>query len=37
VVPVGKARIRTQLSAAHTREDLQAAVAAFAAARDELG
>jgi glycine C-acetyltransferase len=37
VVPVGKARIRTQLSAAHTREDLAAAVAAFAAARDELG
>ena len=37
VVPVGKARIRTQVSAAHTREDLHAAVAAFAAARDELG
>ncbi|MGE5293087.1 MAG: glycine C-acetyltransferase [Micromonosporaceae bacterium] len=37
VVPVGKARIRTQVSAAHTRKDLQAAVAAFAAARDELG
>jgi glycine C-acetyltransferase len=37
VVPVGKARIRTQVSAAHTREDLQAAVAAFAAARDEMG
>jgi glycine C-acetyltransferase len=37
VVPVGKARIRTQVSAAHTREDLQAATAAFAAARDELG
>ncbi|MGH3255887.1 MAG: glycine C-acetyltransferase [Streptosporangiaceae bacterium] len=36
VVPVGKARIRTQLSAAHTREDLATAVAAFAAARDEL-
>ncbi len=36
VVPVGKARIRTQLSAAHTQEDLQAAAAAFAAARDEL-
>jgi glycine C-acetyltransferase len=36
VVPVGKARIRTQLSAAHTREDLAVAVAAFAAARDEL-
>jgi len=36
VVPVGKARIRTQLSAAHSREDLAVAVAAFAAARDEL-
>ena len=36
VVPVGKARIRTQLSAAHTREDLEVAVLAFAAARDEL-
>jgi glycine C-acetyltransferase len=37
VVPVGQARIRTQLSAAHTREDLEAAVAAFVSARDELG
>lgn len=37
VVPIGKARIRTQVSAAHTDEDLQAAVAAFAAARDEMG
>ncbi len=37
VVPVGKARIRTQVSAGHTREDLEAAVAAFAAARDEMG
>jgi glycine C-acetyltransferase len=37
VVPVGKARIRTQLSAAHTPEELQTAAAAFAAARDELG
>jgi glycine C-acetyltransferase len=37
VVPVGKARIRTQVSAAHTREDLQAAVTAFAAARAEMG
>ena len=36
VVPVGKARIRTQVSAAHSREDLQAAVAAFTAARDEM-
>jgi glycine C-acetyltransferase len=37
VVPMGKARIRTQVSAAHTREDLERAVRAFAAARDELG
>lgn len=37
VVPAGKARIRTQVSAAHTRADLEAAVAAFTAARDELG
>jgi glycine C-acetyltransferase len=37
VVPVGKARIRTQLSAAHTRADLEVAADAFAAARDELG
>jgi glycine C-acetyltransferase len=36
VVPVGKARIRTQVSAAHSREDLQAAVTAFTAARDEM-
>jgi glycine C-acetyltransferase len=37
VVPVGKARIRTQVSAAHTRADLEKAAAAFAAARDEMG
>jgi glycine C-acetyltransferase len=37
VVPVGKARIRTQLSAAHSRADLEFATDAFAAARDELG
>src|SRR5215468_8347198 len=36
VVPVGKARIRTQVSAAHRREDLQAAVTAFTAARAEM-
>ena len=36
VVPVGRARIRTQLSAGHSREDLQAAVTAFAAARDDM-
>jgi glycine C-acetyltransferase len=34
VVPMGKARIRTQISAAHTREELERAVTAFVAARD---
>ena len=33
VVPVGQARIRTQMSAAHTTEDLDRALAAFAAVR----
>jgi glycine C-acetyltransferase len=33
VVPRGKARIRTQMSAAHTRADLDSAIAAFARAR----
>ncbi|WP_411846694.1 glycine C-acetyltransferase [Roseibacillus persicicus] len=33
VVPKGKARIRTQISAAHTREDLDKAIAAFKEAR----
>ncbi len=37
VVPLGKARIRTQVSAAHTVEDLELAATAFAQARDELG
>jgi glycine C-acetyltransferase len=36
VVPHGKARIRTQVSAAHSESDLLNAAAAFAAARDEL-
>ena len=36
VVPLGQARIRTQVSAAHTMEDLELAAAAFAQARDEL-
>ncbi len=36
VVPVGKARIRTQVSAAHSRKDLKAAADAFAAARDQM-
>jgi glycine C-acetyltransferase len=33
VVPRGKARIRTQMSAAHTRADLDSAIAAFVRAR----
>jgi glycine C-acetyltransferase len=37
VVPVGKARIRTQVSAAHTTDDLELAATAFVQARDELG
>jgi glycine C-acetyltransferase len=37
VVPQGKARIRTQLSAAHTREQLDRAVTAFAKVGKELG
>lgn len=37
VVPKGKARIRTQLSASLTRDDLNQAVAAFVAARAEVG
>jgi glycine C-acetyltransferase len=36
VVPAGKARIRVQVSAAHSREDLQTAATAFAAVRDEM-
>lgn len=37
VVPKGKARIRTQVSAAHSREDLDFAVEKFAEAKEELG
>jgi glycine C-acetyltransferase len=36
VVPQGKARIRTQISAAHTRADLEFALAKFAEAKTEL-
>jgi glycine C-acetyltransferase len=36
VVPKDKARIRTQMSAAHTREELERAVAAFAEAKAAL-
>ncbi|MGH9171995.1 MAG: glycine C-acetyltransferase [Acidimicrobiales bacterium] len=37
VVPMGKARIRTQVSAAHSRQDLAKAVQAFERVRAELG
>jgi glycine C-acetyltransferase len=37
VVPHGKARIRTQVSAAHSREDLEFATAKFTEAKSELG
>jgi glycine C-acetyltransferase len=36
VVPHGKARIRTQMSAAHSTEDVERAVAAFVSARDAM-
>jgi glycine C-acetyltransferase len=37
VVPQGKARIRTQMSAAHTDEDIDAAVAAFVKVGRSMG
>ena len=37
VVPKGKARIRTQISAAHSRADLEFAIAKFAEVKTELG
>jgi glycine C-acetyltransferase len=37
VVPQGKARIRAQISAAHTRADLEFALAGFIEAKQELG
>ncbi len=37
VVPAGRARIRTQISAAHSHEDLVFALEQFAAVRRELG
>jgi glycine C-acetyltransferase len=37
VVPMGQARIRVQMSAAHTDADVDAAVAAFAAVGKQLG
>ncbi|HLX71803.1 MAG TPA: glycine C-acetyltransferase [Verrucomicrobiae bacterium] len=37
VVPQGKARIRTQISAAHTHQDLQRTLDSFAKVKKELG
>ncbi len=37
VVPQGRARIRTQISAAHSRADLELAIDAFAAVKKALG
>jgi glycine C-acetyltransferase len=37
VVPQGTARIRTQVSAAHSRADLEFAINAFAETKRELG
>ena len=37
VVPKGQARIRTQMSAAHSAEDIDAAIAAFTAVGREMG
>lgn len=37
VVPQGKARIRTQISAAHSRRELELAIQAFAETKKELG
>jgi glycine C-acetyltransferase len=37
VVPQGKARIRTQMSAAHTKEHIDKAIAAFTEVGKELG
>jgi glycine C-acetyltransferase len=37
VVPQGQARVRCQISAAHTREDLDQALAAFAKVGRQLG
>ena len=37
VVPQGKARIRTQISAAHSKEDLDFAIKCFKEVKDEMG
>ena len=36
VVPQGKARIRTQISAGHSREDLDVAIGSFREVKEEL-
>ena len=37
VVPKGRARIRTQMLAAHSSQDIDTAIAAFTAVGQELG
>ena len=37
VVPQGKARIRVQISASHSREDLEFAIGKFIEVKSELG
>lgn len=37
VVPMGKARIRTQVSAGHSKEDLEFAVKCFKEVKEEMG
>ena len=37
VVPKGKDRIRTQISAGHSKEDLDRAVEAFRQVKEEMG
>ena len=37
VVPKGKARIRTQVCASHTREDIDFIVGCFKEVREEMG
>ncbi len=37
VVPIGKARIRVQIGAAHTRKELVMAIKAFVATKQSLG
>ena len=37
VVPQGQARIRTQMSAAHSREDVESAIKAFKKVGQQLG